>query len=112
MLLFPWVGERRQQALILVLVKAGLQPTPLGLAIGVPAIDEKALLTELKRLETGDVPEPLELATFVSQKVIEKFDGYLDDDLLILPSPANTLDTSHLPQLAAEMLRCFLCSHG
>ncbi|MCW2319173.1 ATP-dependent Lhr-like helicase [Rhodoblastus acidophilus] len=112
LLLFPWVGERRQQALILALVKAGLEPTPLGLAIGVPSIEEKALLTELKRLAAGEVPEPRELATFVSQKVIEKFDGYLDDDLLNLAFAREHLDTSFLPQLAAEMLRCFLCSLG
>jgi ATP-dependent helicase Lhr and Lhr-like helicase len=104
LLLFPWVGERRQQALLLALVQAGLEPTPLGLAIAVAADREPALIVELRRLAASPPPDALELASFVEQKSIEKFDGYLGEDLLTLAFAHEHLDVEGLPAVAANIV--------
>lgn len=104
LLLFPWVGERRQQALLLALVRAGLEPTPLGLAIAVAAEREPALVVELRRLAVSLPPDALELASFVEQKSIEKFDVYLGEDLLTLAFAREHLDVEGVPALAANIV--------
>ena len=104
LLLFPWVGERRQQALLLSLVRAELEPTPLGLAVGVAANREEALLRELECLASSPPPDALELAGFVEQNAIEKFDCYLGEDLLTLAFAREHLDVQGLPVIAAELL--------
>jgi ATP-dependent Lhr-like helicase len=103
LLLFPWVGERRQQALLLSLVRAELEPTPLGLAIAVSASREDALARELSRLASSPPPDVLELAAFVEQNVIEKFDVYLGGDLLTLAYASEHLDVEGLPVIAAAL---------
>ena len=107
LLLFPWVGERRHQAFLLALTRAGLEPTSLGLAIGVSAHHEQALKRELARLATSPPPDALELAALVSQKCIEKFDGYLGDELLTLAYATDRIDTNALPGVAAMVLNEF-----
>jgi ATP-dependent Lhr-like helicase len=104
LLLFPWVGERRQQALLLALVRAQLEPTPLGLAVGVAASREDALVRELSRLANSPPPDALELAAFVEQNVIEKFDSYLDDELLTLAFASEHLAVEGLPAIAEDLL--------
>jgi ATP-dependent Lhr-like helicase len=104
LLLFPWLGERRQQALLLSLVRAELEPTPLGLAVGVAANRADGLARELERLANGPPPDPLELARHVKQNVIEKFDLYLGADLLTLAFAREHLDVQGLPIIAAELL--------
>jgi ATP-dependent Lhr-like helicase len=107
LLLFPWIGERRQQALVLALIRAELEPTPLGLAVAVPAANEVALIAELSRLAISEPPDALELASFVEQKAIEKFDGYLSDELLTIAFARERLEVSDLPEIASSLLEGF-----
>lgn len=104
LLLFPWVGERRQRALVLALTQAELGPAPLGLAIGLPVEQQSALIDELRRLADGVAPAPLQLAAQVQNKELEKFDTFLGDDLLTLAWARDRLDVAGLPQLAGELL--------
>ena len=103
LLLFPWVGERRQQALILALTRAGLAPEPLGLVVSVSAEKEAALVKELKRLVSEPPPSALELARLVENKAVEKFDMFLSDDLLNLSWARDRLDVDSLPTVAATL---------
>ena len=102
-LLFPWVGETRQLALVLALARAGLQPNPLGLAVAVAVSRRDALCVELDRLAKLPAPSALELAAGVEQKAIEKFDGFLGEELLTLAFARERLDVSDLPRSAAEL---------
>jgi ATP-dependent Lhr-like helicase len=106
LLLFPWVGERRQQALVLALARAELAPEPLGVMVSVPADRELALAAELKRLASEPLPNALELARLVENKVVEKFDMFLGDDLLNLAWARDRLDVDSLPALAAKLHVC------
>lgn len=103
LLLFPWVGERRQQALVLALTRAGLAPEPLGIVVSVPAEKEASLVTELKRLASEPPPNALELARLVENKAVEKFDMFLGDDLLNLAWARDRLDVDSLPTVAATL---------
>lgn len=104
LLIFPWVGERRQQALLLALVKANLEPTAMGLAIGIAAARQDTLIVELRRIAEGNIPTTIELAALVEQKFIEKYDGYMDDFLLNISYGNEHIDINKLANLSIEIL--------
>jgi ATP-dependent Lhr-like helicase len=108
-LLFPWVGDRKQRALILALARADLEPAPLGIAVGVSAGQQEPLMSNLSALAAAP-PDPLELAEAVENKVIEKFDPFLGDELLDLAWARDRLDIADLPALASELLRSLQAS--
>ena len=107
LLLFPWVGERRQQALILALARDELEPAQLGVAVTVSADKEAALVRTLTRLAGGTPPDALELAALVENKEIEKFDAFLGDELLNLAWARDRIDVVGLPIIASQMLAEF-----
>lgn len=102
-LLFPWVGDRKQQALILALTRADLEPVPLGIAVGVSAAQRELLVNTLSAL-TARPLDALELAGLVENKAVEKFDSFLGDELLDLAWARDRLDIAGLPTLASELL--------
>ena len=112
LLLFPWIGERRQQALVLALVQAELEPVPLGVAVGVSADKESALVATLSGLASGPPPKAMALAALVENKEIEKFDSFLGDELLTLAWARDRIDSEGLPALAAGLLASFVPARG
>lgn len=104
LLLFPWVGERKQQALVLALTRAELEPARLGVAVGIAAEKENALVSALGAMAGAMPPDAVELATLVQNKEIEKFDCFLGDELLTLAWARDRLDTVELPNLASKLL--------
>ncbi len=104
-LLFPWIGERKQQALVLALIQAELEPAPLGIAVGVGVEHKEKLMKTLSDLTNGSLPSVLELAGMVENKIVEKFDMFLGDELLDLAWANDRLDVSSLPDIASELLR-------
>jgi ATP-dependent Lhr-like helicase len=103
-LLFPWVGQRKQQALILALSRADLAPAPLGVAIGVGSEHEGSLVSTLGSLVVGPPQDAVELAKLVENKIVEKFDAFLGDDLLQLAWARDRLDVASLATLASKLL--------
>lgn len=101
-LLFPWVGPQAQQALLLSLEDYELEPMPMGLAIGIPSRLEIQLRRALERLATAEPPDPVELAYLISQKLRDKYDWCLGDDLLA-SELATGLDVSRVPTLCREL---------
>lgn len=97
-LLFPWVGPQAQQALLLSLEDYELEPMPMGLAIGIPSKLEIQLRRALERLATAAPPDPVELAYLISQKLRDKYDWCLGDDLLAQELAAD-LDTARVSGL-------------
>ena len=104
LLLFPWTGERRQQALVLALTQYELEPAQSGIAVSVPAEKETALAEALSALARGDVPAPLDLARMVRNRETEKFDAFLGDELLMLAWARDRIDAEGLPETAARLL--------
>jgi ATP-dependent Lhr-like helicase len=104
LLLFPWAGERRQQALVLALIQAELEPARLGMAIGVPVAKETALVAALSGVANGPPPDATALAALVENKEVEKFDAFLGDELLTLAWANDRIDADGLPTSAAKLL--------
>jgi len=107
LILFPWIGERRQQALVLALVQAELEPVPLGVAVGVSAEKKDALAATLSALASGPPPDAMDLAVLVKNKEIEKFDPFLGNALLTLAWARDRIDCDGLPVLAAGLRASF-----
>jgi len=103
-LLFPWVGQRKQEALVLALSRAGLEPARLGIAVGVSSEKEGALVAALTDLAGGPPPDALEMAALVENREIEKFDPFLGGELLTIAWALDRLDVDGLPALASELL--------
>ena len=111
-LMFPWVGEQKQQPLILALIRAELEPDPLGIAVGVGVEHKDKLVKALSALTNGAVPSALELAEMVKNKTVEKFDMFLGDELLDQAWAHDRLDVSSLPGIAAELLKSLLAAES
>lgn len=113
LLLFPWVGKKKLQALVLALANFGLEPEPLGIAIGV-SVEHKAILENaLRALANGHVPSALELARMVKNKEVEKFDPLLGDELLDQVWANDRLDVSSLTDVAGHLVRSLQAAeHG
>jgi ATP-dependent Lhr-like helicase len=108
LLIFPWAGARRQTALLLALTRVRLEPVQLGLAISVPEAAAAKLRSALAELAAAPPPDPLELARLVEDKACEKYDPFLDDDLLCRAYASERIDASALPALAGEVLAKWL----
>lgn len=104
LLLFPWVGEKKQQTLIMALTLAELEPVPVGIAISIEAKKEQLLLATLTKLAHAPPPDAMALAKLVKNKEVEKFDPFLGEQLLTMAWARDRLDTTFLPTLATELL--------
>jgi len=107
LLLFPWVGQRRQQALILALARDELEPAQLGVAVAVSADKESALVETLTGLAGRAPPDALELAELVENKEMEKFDPFLGEELLTIAWARDRIDVEGLPDMALRLLAGF-----
>jgi ATP-dependent helicase Lhr and Lhr-like helicase len=112
LLLFPWVGEKKQQALILALTNADLEPEPLGIAIGVSVEHKASLEKVVGALAYGHVPSAVELARMVKNKEVEKFDDFLGDELLDQAWAKDRLDVSSLPEIAGHSIKSLQAAEG
>ncbi len=102
-LLFPWVGGRRLTTLIAGLNAAGLSTDIENAVIFVNnTCDEvENVLTALSKERP---PTAIALARRVANKRSDKFDRYLDDDLLAQSFAAAAIDIETLPQTASALL--------
>jgi ATP-dependent helicase Lhr and Lhr-like helicase len=105
LLIFPWYGPRRQTTLLLALMQAGLKPEQYGLAISVPVEQQVQLRQALISLARCRPPDALGLAALVEAKASDKYDYYLDEELLCAAYAAECLDVQSLLGVAAEILQ-------
>jgi len=112
LLLFPWVGEKKQQALVLALTDYDLEPEPLGIAIGLSVEHKASVEKALKALADGHMPSAVELAGMVKNKEVEKFDPFLGDELLDQAWAQDRLDVSSLPEIAGHLMKSLQAAEG
>lgn len=82
LLLFPWVGNRAQLALVLALASHGVTANSEGIAVTIPAKDGGKLVATLKTLAERPAPDAEALARLVPDMKRAKYDAYLGDELL------------------------------
>jgi ATP-dependent Lhr-like helicase len=105
LLLFPWVGGRTQNALLLALMQHGIPSSPLGLAIGAPVAEQQRLRHVLHAIASAPPPDPVSLAALVPDKMRDKFDVFLGEELLRQDWASENIDAARIPALAAFVLQ-------
>lgn len=104
LLLFPWVGNRAQLALVLALATHGVKANSEGIAVAVSAQDGSTLITALKTLAERPAPEAEVLARLVPDMKRAKYDGYLGDELLARCYASEHIEATRVPIIAADLL--------
>ena len=109
LLLFPWVGERRMNALRLALARNGVTTAPIGIALSVSGIKGEELADQLEAISALEPPDPLSLAALAGAPQLEKFDQHLGDELLTLSYATSWIEVSTLPPIAGDLSRSLRC---
>jgi ATP-dependent Lhr-like helicase len=103
-LLFPWVGDRVLNATALALHEKGCTASPTGIAISISSDGRESLIPALRELASSAPPDPIRLARRVPDAIHDKFDRYLEGDLLAATFASSALDTGRVPSVAADLL--------
>ena len=91
-ILFPWTGDRVLNTLLVQLQSLGLEVAKEGPAITVNGSAEEALWRCLKQLAEDGPPDADTLAALVPNKLREKYDWMLDEELLNADYASRCLD--------------------
>jgi ATP-dependent Lhr-like helicase len=105
LLLFPWVGERKMNALRLALARDDVKAAPLGVALSVPNIKADDLADKLNTISANEPPDPISLAALAGAPRLEKFDEHIGGELLTLSYASSWIDASTLPAIAGDLSR-------
>lgn len=104
LLLFPWVGDRAQKALILALNVRKMAAASHGVAVVVPGKEHHGLDAALRELAQSPAPDAVALARQVPDMKRAKYDAYLGDDLLSRCYASEHIDAARVPAIAADLL--------
>jgi ATP-dependent Lhr-like helicase len=103
-LLFPWVGTRQLVTLAMALTAEGLK-TRLDDMVIIADHSVEEVRAALAHLSQNAPPAPLYLARQVANKQHDKYDRYLNEELLSLSFAGRALTTNELPELSAVLIR-------
>ncbi|NCJ06211.1 DEAD/DEAH box helicase [Synechococcales cyanobacterium C] len=81
-LLFPWMGSVVSNTIQLLLHSRGLKVAGDGVAIALQDLSPSEVINHLQSLMASEPPDSLHLAALVQNKSIEKYDHFLNEDLL------------------------------
>ncbi|WP_372088553.1 hypothetical protein P7L66_03295 (plasmid) [Tistrella mobilis] len=101
----------RALALLLALDAEGIRGTGDGVALDLRA-GPGNVLKALCRIADAPPPDPLILAQRIGNKIQNKFDHLLDDDLLAVDAAAARLETAALPGIARSIVQALSGSPG
>lgn len=90
-LIFPWRGGRIMSTLAVALTAAGANAALDGVCLTMTAASRAAAIDRLQSL-ADSAPDPLALAASVKNKIVEKYDDFLSEDLLNIAYAARSLD--------------------
>ena len=101
--LFPWVGTRRLETLLLALWERGLRAHKTGWIVEVPDTEPGELKTVLAELVSSP-PLAEELAARARNLQREKFDVFVPQDLLRQSFALERIDVAAIPMMARGLL--------
>jgi ATP-dependent Lhr-like helicase len=81
-LIFLWRGSSVMNTLAALLMSGGFKVSQEGIALHVVGASEDRVGDFLKEKLAGDPPSPIDLATHVANKLTEKHDRFLSEELL------------------------------
>jgi ATP-dependent Lhr-like helicase len=80
--IFTWLGDKITDTLKVIFIMNNFSVTSLYGIIEIEQIDKASVVSYLRSLLVYGIPKEEELATYIQDKEIEKFDEYLGEDLL------------------------------
>lgn len=92
MYLLPWAGDKILNTLAVWIATEGLAVTRDGLCLNAEGVLPDQALDVIERALERPEPSPVALAASVANKIAEKYDGWLGDDLLALDYAARSWD--------------------
>lgn len=102
--LFPWVGARKQVTLLCALKWMGLCASTMDVALVVRDTTPENVLTELKRLLDGTLPSEHDLARYAAKVIFEKHDNLLSPALRRVNFASAKLAVGSLPSIIRKLL--------
>jgi ATP-dependent Lhr-like helicase len=90
--IFCWTGDRVMDTLVAMLHSKGLKAANEGISVSVFNTMPSDVIDCLKALSADGLPDTLVLSEFVKNKICEKYDSFLNDELLCNNYAASKLD--------------------
>ncbi|HLP60967.1 MAG TPA: DEAD/DEAH box helicase [Candidatus Deferrimicrobium sp.] len=106
-LLFPWIGDKSMNALLMLFMSRGLKILKEGFMIEIPDITPAKLITHLEYIAEMDSIDAVEMASIVGNKTKEKYDRFLPEDLLCAEYASRSIDI----KTALESINSILKKH-
>ncbi|MFA9518111.1 helicase-related protein, partial [Halopenitus sp. H-Gu1] len=91
-ILFVWAGDRVMNTIHLLLAERGYKASKAGMTLQVQNCQPAEVLEELCEIASLQPAEPAALAESVENKIVDKHDRYLPEELLNLNYASNRLD--------------------
>ena len=91
-LLFPWQGSLVMNTLFVLFLANGWEVQQDAIALTVSEVPARELVRHLRKLSQAEPPDPIALAATVRNKVNEKHDQFLTEELLCQNYAASYLD--------------------
>ncbi|UOY03693.1 DEAD/DEAH box helicase [Blastococcus sp. PRF04-17] len=104
-LIFPWRGDRICSTLAVALTAAGVEVAQDGVCLTMSNCTREQALSRLAELVERGAPEPAELAARVDNKIVEKYDDQLSEELLNEGFAARSLDVEGAWEAARQLLQ-------
>ncbi|MCZ2849816.1 DEAD/DEAH box helicase [Modestobacter sp. VKM Ac-2978] len=103
-LIFPWRGDRICSTLTVALTAAGIEVAQDGVCLTLSNCTREQALSRLAELVEQGAPDPALLAARVDNKIVEKFDEQLSEELLNEGFAARSLDVEGAWKAARQLL--------
>ncbi|MBW4659245.1 MAG: DEAD/DEAH box helicase [Drouetiella hepatica Uher 2000/2452] len=104
-LLFPWAGSLVMNTLFIQFLTDKLEVDQGAIALTINDITPAQLLRYLKKLSKADSPDPAILSTAVRNKIIEKHDLFLSEELLCKNYATSFLDVERAWQVIRQIIK-------
>ncbi len=103
-LIFPWAGDIAMDTLAAMLMHGNLPTESEGICLTVKDQNPSGVRSAIERLHARPSPSAVELAAGFKNKAIEKYDQFLNEQLLDLGWSSKRLDTNAAMQLVQQLV--------
>jgi ATP-dependent Lhr-like helicase len=110
-LIFPWRGGRIMSTLAVALTGSGTHTALDGVCLNMAAASRPEALARLQSL-ADSAPDPLTLAAGVRNKIVEKYDDLLSEELLNIAYAARSLDVDGAWHTLSSLLKAVTSARG
>jgi ATP-dependent Lhr-like helicase len=104
-LIFPWRGDRVCSTLAVALTASGIEVAQDGVCLTMSNCTREQAMSRLAELVEQGTPDPAVLAARVDNKIVEKYDDQLSEELLNEGFAARSLDVEGAWESARQLLK-------